>query len=311
MRKTVFILLVTAIAVPVASIWIDQPLTELQYSALVKLLWLYAATSMFTFLVSTITRNYSQVDKLWSIMPIFYVWMMAFDGGMELRQMVMAALISLWGMRLTWNFSRKGGYSWRFWEGEEDYRWAVLRQNGALANPVVWALFNFFFISFYQMGLVLLITLPMLLTLGGKAAFGAVDVLASALIIAFLIIETVADNQQWNYQKAKHLAKQSGQMLEGAFARGFVAEGLWAVSRHPNYWAEQSIWAVFYLFSVAATGRTLNWTLTGALLLMLLFQGSADFSEGISASKYPAYKDYQRKVSRFIPNLFRRKYPQQ
>lgn len=34
----------------------------------------------------------------------------------------MAILVNLWGIRLTLNFARKGGYSWKFWEGEEDYR---------------------------------------------------------------------------------------------------------------------------------------------------------------------------------------------
>jgi len=34
---------------------------------------------------------------------------------------------------------------------------------------------------------------------------------------------------------------------------------------------------------------------------LVLFQGSSDFSEEISSGKYPGYKDYQKKVSRFIP----------
>jgi len=32
-----------------------------------------------------------------------------------------------------------------------------------------------------------------------------------------------------------------------------------------------------------------------------LFQGSADFSEEISAGKYPDYKTYQKTVSKFLP----------
>jgi steroid 5-alpha reductase family enzyme len=34
---------------------------------------------------------------------------------------------------------------------------------------------------------------------------------------------------------------------------------------------------------------------------VILFKGSADFSEEISASKYPAYKDYQKRVGKFLP----------
>jgi steroid 5-alpha reductase family enzyme len=71
--------------------------------------------------------------------------------------------------------------------------------------------------------------------------------------------------------------------------------------RHPNYSAEQAIWIVFYFFSVAATGEWLNWSIMGAILLVLLFWGSSTFSESISAGKYPEYSDYQRQVPRFIP----------
>jgi steroid 5-alpha reductase family enzyme len=66
---------------------------------------------------------------------------------------------------------------------------------------------------------------------------------------------------------------------------------------------EQSIWIIFYLFSVNATGQWINWTIGGCVLLVILFKGSSDFSEELSANKYPAYKDYQKAVPRFIPGL--------
>jgi steroid 5-alpha reductase family enzyme len=64
---------------------------------------------------------------------------------------------------------------------------------------------------------------------------------------------------------------------------------------------EQSIWVIFYLFSVVATGSWINWSMPGCLLLLILFKGSSDFSEEISAQKYPEYKAYQKRVPRFIP----------
>jgi steroid 5-alpha reductase family enzyme len=76
---------------------------------------------------------------------------------------------------------------------------------------------------------------------------------------------------------------------------------LWSVVRHPNYASEQSIWVVFYFFSVIATGEWLNWSVVGCVLLIILFKGSSDFSEDISANKYPEYKKYQASVPRFIP----------
>jgi steroid 5-alpha reductase family enzyme len=70
--------------------------------------------------------------------------------------------------------------------------------------------------------------------------------------------------------------------------------------------AEQAVWIAFYFFSVVATGYWINWTITGGLLLVLLFKGSSDFSESISEEKYPEYKNYQKSVGRFLP--FKRRY---
>ena len=100
-----------------------------------------------------------------------------------------------------------------------------------------------------------------------------------------------------------HLLQESSFQTNIEYAHGFVRTGLWGLSRHPNYGAEQAIWVVYYLFSVAATGEWVNWTAAGMILLFILFKSSSDFSEEISAGKYPEYKDYQQKVPRFIPFL--------
>jgi steroid 5-alpha reductase family enzyme len=120
-------------------------------------------------------------------------------------------------------------------------------------------------------------------------------------MVFFIIYETIADEQQWEYQSKKHALIISNQPLEGNYKKGFLDKGLWAYSRHPNYWAEQGVWVSFYLFSVAASGQWVNWSIAGCLLLLVLFQGSSDFSEEISANKYPEYQNYQKNVSRFIP----------
>ena len=193
----------------------------------------------------------------------------------------------------------------KFWEGEEDYRWEILRKNPLLQNRVVWTLFNFFFISLYQHGLLMLITLPMIVIIGSEAtALGLADVAVALLFVGLVVYETIADQQQWVYQNEKYRLKNAGLPMDKKYTRGFLAEGLWNLSRHPNYFAEQSIWVVFYLFSVVATGIWFNWTICGAILLIMLFQGSAKFSEGITAEKYPEYKEYQKLVPKFLP-LFR------
>jgi len=300
MWKTVLALLVTIVAIPFLAFRFDESLTALQSATLIRLAWIYLAAAMLCFLVSSLTRNYSQVDKLWSIMPIAYTWVVAFDGGLEPRLVLMAVLVSLWGIRLSYNFARRGGYSLRFWSGEEDYRWAVLRARPEFSASWKWILFNLIFISLYQMGLILLMTLPAIRSMGGRP-LSLADWILAGLFLALVVTETVADPQQWEFHRTKQKLKKAGGELPEPYRSGFVRNGLWKLVRHPNYAAEQAIWITMYFFSVSASGRWLNWSVMGAILLVLLFWGSSNFSESISAAKYPGYAAYQKRVPRFIP----------
>jgi steroid 5-alpha reductase family enzyme len=304
MLKTILLLLLGLVVLPLVAWHSDTPLSPEQKVMLFTMFQLMCSVALTCFVVSEITRNCSQVDKLWSIMPIVYTWYFAWAGGLDTRMVLMAVLATIWGLRLTFNFWRRGGYSWVPWAGEEDYRWSVLRKMPLLQGRWRWSAFNLGFISFYQQGLILLFTLPAVMAWHGKGQpLGWLDYLAAALFLGLVVFETIADQQQWNYQTEKCRRKATGKPLTGDYAKGFLDTGLWAKLRHPNYAAEQGIWLAFYLFSVAATGRWLNGSLVGAVLLLILFQGSADFSEKISAEKYAGYADYVRRVGRFLPKI--------
>ncbi|MBU3677039.1 MAG: DUF1295 domain-containing protein [Chitinophagaceae bacterium] len=300
--KTALILIFTLLVIPTITFYMDEGLTELQRNTLQELACLAFGAAMLCFTVSELTGNCSQVDKLWSILPIGYAWYTASAGQFDSRLVLMAVLVSIWGARLTYNFSRRGAYKLKFWEGEEDYRWGILRQNPALQGTWRWRLFNLFFISLYQNALILAFTLPMVVVMRYQGqGIGALEMLLAFGYLFFVGVETVADQHQWNYQNEKHQRLREGIAPEGEFALGFVHRGLWQIVRHPNYLSEQMIWIIFYVFSVAASGQPINWSMAGCLLLLVLFQGSADFSEGISAGKYPAYAAYKERAGRFLP----------
>lgn len=301
---TVILLILVLIVIPVVAIFYDEPLSSLQISILKNLFYAMLATSFICFVLGEITNNYSQTDKLWSIMPFFYVLYAAYSSGWQPRLIVMLIVVGIWSIRLTYNFNRRGGYSWKFWTGEEDYRWTVLRKEPFLQGKFRFTLFNLFFICLYQQGLILAFTLPTIVAIGSDKPLGIIDILLAIVLVVFVVIETIADQQQWNFQQEKHRKLKSGELLNQEESNGFVSSGLWSKVRHPNYASEQSIWIVFYLFSVAATGRWVNWSMAGCVLLVILFRSSADFSEGISASKYPEYKNYQKRVPKFIPKLW-------
>ena len=164
-------------------------------SALDVVLVLAAVAIVGTFIAGLVTGDSSWVDRIWSIVPVVYVWVFAGFAHGDARLVLVAVLVTLWGARLTFNFARKGGYT-----GMEDYRWAILR--GRMTGWQ-YQLFSFFFISGYQNVLLVLITLPALTMSDHRRPLTAADVILAALFLFFLTGETVADQQQWNFHRRK------------------------------------------------------------------------------------------------------------
>ena len=242
-------------------------------------------------LFSVLTREYSWVDRIWSICPPIYciwvAWAADFDSA---RLNLMAALVTLWGARLTFNFVRKGGY----WKGGEDYRWETVKER---TGPVGFQVLNATFIAPGQMILIWWFTAPIHTAWQWQdAPFTWMDAALGALFLTFLIGETVADEQMWAFQQDKQRKLQNGEDAEP-----FLRTGLYRYSRHPNYFCELGMWWTLYLFAVTASGEWLHWTGWGFILLTLLFHSSTNLAETISSGKYPSYKDYQASVPRLIP----------
>eukprot|EP00040_Diaphanoeca_grandis_P005992 m.35468 g.35468 ORF g.35468 m.35468 type:complete len:355 (-) comp17144_c0_seq1:234-1298(-) len=257
-----------------------------------------------TFRLADGSPNTGIIDQVWSIVP----WANAIGihcttiseskpFGSE-RTLLMSALAVLWGARLTWNFWRKGGYS-----GGEDYRWVEVKKwmGGALQLEI----FNFVFICWYQM--LLLLAIAGSTVIAAKAQdvpVGTADYVVSAVFLMLLVGETVADIQMFNFQTEKYRLKREGKTLGPTYEKGFITSGLWSLSRHPNYFCEVHIWWSFYFFGVCATGEMVNWTIVGPILLNALFAvpgASLDITEMLSSRKYKAFPKYQATVPRFYP----------
>ncbi|KAG0296633.1 hypothetical protein BGZ96_008932 [Linnemannia gamsii] len=273
------------------------------------------ASLLFAFIcwfLSMANGTHSWVDKLWSIVPALYAihiaardmlyWPENVDFPHNPRLYIAAFLISVWAIRLTYNFYRKGGYGF----DSEDYRWPYL---AAKVPGFVWLFFNIGFICLFQNLLLVLITAP--LYLSWKASLieltplNWIDALATLLFVGGLALETVADEQQWAFQERKRTAIAKKEVLAGDNKRGFLTQGLFKYSRHPNFFGEMTIWWSVYLYSVAAGYPTydawFNPSIVGVATLTLLFQGSTTLTEYMTSEKYPAYKLYKKTTSRLIP----------
>ena len=276
----------------IVTVLILNPITT--SNPLRSVLYITGIAVSLTFLFGLISGDYSWTDRLWSTMPVVFAWIYAAHGGFSPAILVAAILVTLWGARLTFNFARRGGYT-----TAEDYRWPILQKR--IANPVLWQLFNLGFIALYQQVLFIAFTSPLyLLALHGPKNMTGPLWLASILFFVFLIIETISDQQQYTFQQAKYdlLPKQPG--LADEYAQGFRSSGLFARSRHPNYFGELGVWYSIYIFASLAIGNSLNWSLIGPLALTMLFSISTIFTESITMKKYAEYREYKKKASAIL-----------
>ncbi|WP_420634973.1 DUF1295 domain-containing protein [Candidatus Palauibacter sp.] len=157
---------------------------------------------------------------------------------------------------------------------------------------------NVTFISFGQMLLIWLFASPVHQAgVWAETPLGWLDYVATVLLLVLLAGETLADEQMWAFQQDKKRRLAAGEEV----VQPFMTSGLYRYCRHPNYFCEIGMWAVFYLFAVGASGQWLHWTGLGFILLIALFIPSTRLTESISAAKYPAYRDYQARTLALVP----------
>ena len=269
---------------------------------LVVSLWAlgFAAAS---FLFGIITGDYSWIDRMWSVLPVCFAIYYAVRSGAPAPRAA-AVLITIWGIRLTFNFARKGGY-----KGEEDYRWVYLRKK--ITNPVLWQLFNLVFICLFQTGLFALFTYPVYaLTIYSALNIPVLFWVFCAIGFLFICFEFIADQQQWNFHSAKKSAfekKDYPSKYSSDVKNGFLSRGLFSLCRHPNYFGELGFWWVIWLSAFVFTRDPAGSGIFGAVILSFIFLGSTILTESITSSKYPEYKNYKKKtVSAIIPWFIRK-----
>ncbi len=225
-------------------------------------------------------RNVGYVDVAWS-------WLMAgaavaaglFSQGALLPRAVVAVLGGLWGLRL-------GLHLWRRVSHEpEDGRYQALREewNGSPTK----------FFIFFQMQAVV-VGLFSLAFLGAAAnPQAAVNVWLIAAVAMWVLAvggESLADRQLAAF-RAKADSK-------GKTCRA----GLWAWSRHPNYFFE---WLHWFAYVLVAIGSPYWWLALLGPVVMLAFlyrvSGIPWTEQQALRSRGEDYRRYQREVSAFFP----------
>lgn len=240
--------------------------------------------TIIIFIFSRLFRNSSFYDAYWSVIPplVFHFWL--FESGKAWSGPLVLALgvvVWYWAIRLTWNWAKH-------WSGldHEDWRYAMLREK----NPRMALFTDFFGIHFFPTVQVFLGMLPMygcLLLSEGYSP--ALMWLAFAVGISAATLQLVSDRQLHNFIKTR----QQGEIIH---------RGLWAWSRHPNYFGELLFWLSLALFGLAAYPQGWWWQIVGFLAMVLMFRfASIPMMEERSLQRRPNYQAIIDSTSMLLP----------
>lgn len=242
-----------------------------------------AVGTLVIFYFSLRWDNGSVYDPYWSVVPplIALFWIGEMERAVPLRQLVVTVLVFAWGIRLTYNWVRG-------WPGLHHEDWRYVDLYGKVPLPK-WAI-SLFAIHLFPTVMVLLGCLPLIPALAsGGAVWGLLDSIALLVTGGAILVETVADEQLRRFARTK----QPGDIID---------RGLWARSRHPNYFGEMSFWWGLFLFGFSAN-PSYWWTIVGPIGMMLMFHlASIPMLDQRSLERRPGYEEHMRRVNAVIPS---------
>ena len=251
------------------------------------------------------TGRMSYVDIAWpaGLMAIGINILIFMDGD-HWRKLVIAAVYLLIGLRML----VKALKMWARGDFEEEFaRYKYQRRrweragltNTSLAlqiEVIVQALVNATFLA-----------IPgFLMAANDNPNLSVIEAVGLGLWLAAYLMEFTADAQKIAFLK---------DMKEKGLENQVCNVGLWRYSRHPNYFAEWSVWTALViaalpsLFALYGETHIIIWALLGLCLInvsiamydSLVKHTGAKPSEFYSVQKRPGYKDYQKTTNMFFP----------
>ena len=237
------------------------------------------SAGLILWLLSLRLRDSSIVDIFWGpgiAMVVDLVAWLGHSGGE--RTSAVLFLVNLWGVRLA-------AYLWSRHRGE-DRRYAALRNRFGR---------NWWWLSLPQLFLLQAILIwfvpaPLVAAvLYGQRPLVWLDYLGIGLAAFGLLFEAVADFQLSAFR------------ADPANRTRVMDRGLWRWSRHPNYFGDAAMWWGY--FAIGFSASHMWWLILSPLLvtfLLLQVSGVTLLEDGIE-DRRPAYAQYRRRVSAFLP----------
>ena len=234
--------------------------------------------------ISLAHRNVTIVDSLWGLGFVLIAWLTFFlSDGFWTRKMLIAVLVTLWGLRLS------AYLSWRNWGKGEDPRYGLWREKSGQ---------RFWFVSLFKVFILqalFLWVISLVLQVGQMAARPSsltwLDIAGIMMWLIGFVFESLGD---WQLARFKSNPANKGRVMD---------RGLWAYTRHPNYFGETLVWWGICLVTLSTPDSW--WTVVSPMVItaVLLKMTGIPLTEQELIKNRPGYSDYIKHTSAFLPWL--------
>ncbi|OZD64002.1 DUF1295 domain-containing protein [Rhodococcus sp. 06-1460-1B] len=238
-----------------------------------------ALLMIVTALIGARIGRHNVVDVTWGGGFVLIALIAAATGtGDAWRRVLLLVLVGVWGLRLAVHVCRRSrGHG-------EDPRYTELLSK-ATGNTTLYALRKIYLTQAVALWFV---SLPLQVSAVAHGSVVAVVVLGVLVWMLGWTFEAVGDAQ---LKEFKADASNKGKIMD---------RGLWAWTRHPNYFGDSAVWWGLFLVSASAWPGVFTILSPVAMTYFLVFATGARLLER-TMEKRPGYREYQQRTSYFLP----------
>jgi steroid 5-alpha reductase family enzyme len=247
------------------------------YLSLILILFIYMS-SWFVF--SLIKKRNDVADVAWGLGFVLLAWTAYFlSAETNTRGLMVNILVSIWGLRLAWYIHKRNKNK------TEDYRYLAWRK----AWGKYFYLRSYLQVYLLQGFLLFLIVLPVLIiNKNSYLAFSWLDLVGLAVWLFGFYFEVVGDAQLARFIQNPN---NKGKLMQS---------GLWAYTRHPNYFGEVTQWWGIWLLALVVPGGLVAIIGPMTITFLILKVSGIPMLEKKMAEN-PEFENYKKRVSMFIP----------
>jgi steroid 5-alpha reductase family enzyme len=241
-----------------------------------------AALQLVLWLIQLRTKNAAIVDVGWAGSFVLVIALFAWQATASVHAWAaIAGVVVLWSLRLTRHLIARGAA-----RSPEEGRYVDLRARWA---PHAARRFFVFFQA--QAALTGILSVAFVVPFIAEPRWAALQIAGLAIAVIGIAGEAIADAQLAHWKSDED-------------NRGKVCDvGLWAYSRHPNYFFEWCVWIGYAVYGLAFGAWGALALIGQAIIVGSIFgvTGIPPTEKQAIHSKGDAYREYQKRVSRFIP----------